>query len=184
MNIPAFLFAELDKAVEDFEKNRGGDLSHQDLILTIFKHIAVQMGISETFNWLMSEGGHEVGVPDLKTGGDLEKKHHVKYEEEEWQPTRIEGKRYQTHREKKELVYSEVSNTEDDNEVHEVTDKAVEWLESVIEGWDLQPAMLDDTGKVTTEAPHAEENYDLPEGFPKFQKTHNGEDGPKNVRRM
>lgn len=39
MNILAFLFIELDKAMEDFKKSRCGEVSHKGLILMIFKHV-------------------------------------------------------------------------------------------------------------------------------------------------
>lgn len=55
-----FLLAKLDKDTKEFKKSRGGEVSHQGLILIIFKHIVMQMGVSDAFKWLtMGEGKEE-----------------------------------------------------------------------------------------------------------------------------
>lgn len=38
MNIPTFLYVELDKVIEYMQKKRCEDLTHQGLIKIVFKH--------------------------------------------------------------------------------------------------------------------------------------------------
>lgn len=47
--------------MEDFQKSKGSDMSHQGLILIVFKHIAVHMGVSEMFNWVAPKGISSMG---------------------------------------------------------------------------------------------------------------------------
>lgn len=76
MNIPAFLYAELDKAVDDFKKSKGNEVGHQGLILIIFKHVAKQMGVLSSFKWGIGDDGKFMAKANLKGGPGKKLKPH------------------------------------------------------------------------------------------------------------
>lgn len=55
MIIHTFLYAELYKVMEDFQKSKGSKIYLKDLIMRVFRNIIIQMGISKNFNWISSE---------------------------------------------------------------------------------------------------------------------------------
>lgn len=75
MNVLTFFYAKLDNVVEDYQKSKGNDLHHQGLILMVFKHIMVQMGIFEIFNRSTLEGILVLGSLKGKHQPSIEKKH-------------------------------------------------------------------------------------------------------------
>lgn len=122
-----------------------------------------------------------MGALEFKLGSTFEKKCHVKFEEEEWQPTRINGKRYQTKKENKGASYVEVVDTEEDIKVLEVTDKVMKRLEIVIEGLDLQPIGPKYTKVLACEIYHGFENNEVLKEFQEFLAKNIKEERPEIV---
>lgn len=78
MNISTFLYAKLDKAVDDFKKSKGNEVEHQGLILIIFKHVAKQMGVSSSFQSGIGEDGKIGAKVDPEGGPGKKMKPHSK----------------------------------------------------------------------------------------------------------
>lgn len=93
----------------------------------------------------------------------------------------IEGKRYQTRKEKKGALYVKVSNMKDDIDVLEVTNKTMEQLEMVIKGLDLQPIGPKDVEDVAHETLSKVENYDILEEVQEFMSKNTKEERPEVV---
>lgn len=50
----------------------------------IFKYVSRLKGISKKFDWSTAKENQGAGLLDFKLGGSSEKKHWIKFKEEEW----------------------------------------------------------------------------------------------------